>query len=69
MLTWEKTAPNTVVAHLNGYSYTITEDEDEEVWGVEITDPDGGVMTEVCDSIEEAKEFCERTTAAVQSEG
>ena len=22
MLTWEKTAPNTVVAYLNGYSYT-----------------------------------------------
>ncbi|HEX9095558.1 MAG TPA: hypothetical protein VF990_05585 [Candidatus Dormibacteraeota bacterium] len=68
MLTWEKTAPNTVVAHLNGYSYTITEDEDEEVWGVEITDPDGGVMTEVCDSIEEAKEFCENTASEVQAE-
>ena len=72
MLTWEKTAPNTVVAHLNGYSYTITEDEDEdedeEVWGVEITDPDGDVMTEVCNSIEEAKEFCENTASEVHAE-
>ena len=64
----EDRAPNTVVAHLNGYSYTITEDEDEEVWGVELADPDGGVMTEVCDSIEEAKEFCENTASEVQAE-
>jgi hypothetical protein len=68
MLTWEKTAPNTVVADLNGFSYTITLDEDEEMWEVEITIPDGGVMTEECDSIEEAKEFCENTASEVLAE-
>ena len=68
MLTWETAEPNIVVAHLNGYSYTITLDEDEEVWGVEITDPDGGVDNEVHDTIEEAKDYCERTAAEVQSE-
>jgi len=66
MLTWEMAEPNSVVAHLNGCTYTITEDEDEEVWVTEITDPDGGVVIEVCDSIEEAKEFCERTAAETE---
>lgn len=64
MLTWETAEPNiVVVAYLNGYSYTITLDEDEEVWGVEITTPNGGMDTTVCDTIEEAKEYCERTAA------
>ena len=33
---------------------------DEEVWGVEITTPDGGFESEVCDTLEEAKQYCER---------
>jgi hypothetical protein len=67
MLTWEilKT-----VAHLDGYTYTITQgdDADEWGWGVEITDPDGGVVYEVCDTIEEAKQYCENTAAEIQAE-
>jgi hypothetical protein len=67
MLEWEKTAPNTVVAYLNGYSYTITEDEDEEVWGVEITTPDGGSDSAISDTLEEAEEYCESTAKNVGS--
>ena len=68
MLTWEKTAPNTVVAYLDGYSYTITEDEDEEVWWVEITTPDGGSDSAIYDTLEEAEESCESTAKDVQTE-
>jgi hypothetical protein len=68
MLEWETGEPNEVVAYLNGYSYTITEDEDEEVWEAEVTTPDGGVSSEICGTIEEAKQFCENTASAVQAE-
>lgn len=69
MLDW-KDDGQTVVANLNGYMYTITQGEAEEAgqWGVLIADPEGGVVTEVCSTLEEAKEFCERTAAEVQAE-
>ncbi len=68
MLRWDKTAPNTVVAYLNGYSYTITENEDEEVWWVEITTPDGGSDSAIYDTLEEAQESCQSTAKDVQTE-
>jgi hypothetical protein len=67
MLTWETIK---VAAYLDGYLYIITRDDDEpHVWGVEI--PGGGVVHEVCLTIEEAKQFCENTARevpAVQAE-
>ena len=65
MLTWKETTK--AVAHLNEYTYTIIED-DEGDWAVEVEYPDEGVVYEVCDTFEEAKEFCERTAAEVQSD-
>jgi hypothetical protein len=69
MLTWETIK---VAAYLDGYLYIITRDDDEpHVWGVEITDPGGGVVHEVCLTPEEAKQFCENTARevpAVQAE-
>ena len=65
MLTWETVK---IAAYLNGYSYTINQgDEPDEYW-VEITDPDGGYESEICLTIEEAKQFCENTAAEVQAE-
>ena len=62
MLTWKETVK--AVAYLNGYTYTITQGyNDLDEWEVEITDPDGGVVAEVFNTIEEAKEFCENTAA------
>ena len=66
MLTWETVV---IAAYLNDYAYTITRELDEpDEWGVEITDPDGGVVVEVCASLEEAKQYCENTAAAFQAE-
>jgi hypothetical protein len=63
MLTWETVK---AVAHLNGYTYRITQGYDDlDEWEVEITDPDGGVVAEVFNTIEEAKEFCENTAAGI----
>ena len=64
MLTWEIVK---TVAELDGYTYTITQDEWDE-WGVEIDDddPDGGFVPEVFNTIEEAKQFCENTAVAAQ---
>jgi hypothetical protein len=67
MLVWKETVKAVVVADLDGYTYTITQD-DEGHWAVEIETPDEGVDYEVFATIEEAKEYCERTAAAVQSE-
>ena len=74
MLTWETVK---LAAYLDGYSYTITHgyldsiaqgdiirDEPDE-WAVEITTPDGDMVSEVCSTIEEAKQFCENTAAEV----
>ena len=64
MLTWETVK---IAAYLRGYRYTITKGYDDlDEWEVEILDPLGGVVDEVFRSIEEAKEFCERTAAEVQ---
>jgi len=63
MLTWKETVK--AVANLNGYTYTITEGDDPDEWAVEITTPGGGVIVDVCNTIEEAKEFCENTAAEV----
>jgi hypothetical protein len=62
MLTWETVK---VVAYFDGYSYTITQGDEPDEWGVEITDPDGDMVSEVCSTIEEAKQFCENTAAEV----
>jgi hypothetical protein len=62
MLTWKQT----LIAYLNGYSYAITEGDEPDDWGVEITTPDGDMDVKVCNTIEEAKEYCERTAAEVQ---
>ena len=65
MLTWKETVG--AVAHFKGSRYAITQSTDlDDEWEVEILDPDGGVVDEVFGSIEEAKEFCERTAAEVQ---
>jgi viroplasmin and RNaseH domain-containing protein len=67
MLTWKETVK--AVAYFNGYTYTITQGYDDlDECEVEITDPDGGVVAEVFNTIEEAKEFCENTAAEVQAE-
>ena len=64
MLTWKETVK--AVANLNGYTYTITDEgDDPDEWAVEITTPGGGVIVDVCNTIEEAKEFCENTAAEV----
>ena len=63
MLTWETVK---IAAYHNGYRYTITQGyNDLDEWEVEITDPDGDVVAEVFNTIEEAKEFCENTAAEV----
>ena len=65
MLTWKETVG--AVAHFKGSRYAITQSTDlDDEWEVEILDPDGSVVAEVFGSIEEAKEFCERTAAEVQ---
>jgi hypothetical protein len=61
MLRWKETIKFT--AHLDGYEYAI--EEDNHGWAVEITDPGGGLMSDVCDTIEEATEFCENTAMEV----
>jgi hypothetical protein len=64
MLTWETVK---IAAYLKGYRYTITQGyNDLDEWEVEITDPDGDVVAEVFNTLEEAKEFCERTAREVQ---
>jgi len=66
LLTWETVK---IAAYLDGYLYTITRDDDEpNDWGVEITDPGGGVVHEGCLTIEAAREFCENTAAAIPAE-
>lgn len=67
MLTWE-TINGQEIAYLNGYSYAIGPGDAPNEWAVEITDPDGGMQTEVCNTIEEAKQFCEKTAAELQAE-
>jgi hypothetical protein len=53
-----------------GACYTITrEPEEPDEWGVEITDPDRGVVVEVFATLDEAKEFCERTAREVPETG
>jgi hypothetical protein len=74
MLTWKTVTDDghrfQIAAHLYGYWYTITHSDDEpDEWGVEITDPRGGVVPEVCDSLEEAKRFCENTCGGGPSGG
>ncbi len=68
MLTWEETVK--AVAHLNGYTYTITQGDGDErdQWGVEITTLDGGVDLEIRGTIEEAQQYCENTASEVQGE-
>jgi hypothetical protein len=66
MLTWQtaKNRRSTIEAHLDGYTYTIMEGDDLDEWATQITDPNGAVQDyEVHNSIEEAKEYCERTAA------
>ena len=67
MLTWETVK---LVAERDGYRYVISQGDDDEPdeWGVEITNPDGGMDYNVCLTIEEAKEYCENTATAVQTE-
>jgi hypothetical protein len=63
MLKWETVK---IAAYLKGYRYTITQGYNGlDEWEVEIIDPDGDVVAEVFNTIEEAKEFCENTAAGV----
>jgi hypothetical protein len=63
MLRWETVK---LVAYLDEGEYVIEQDEDD--WAVKIITPDGGVDYEVCGTLEEAKEYCENTAAAIQAE-
>ena len=60
MLEWQ-THEDRQVAYLGDREYVITEDTEDGGWAVEVNDPGGGVVCEVCDTAEEAKGFCERT--------
>ena len=59
MLEWQ-THEDRQVAYLGDREYVITEDTEDGGWAVEVNDPGGGVVCEVCDTAEEAKGFCER---------
>lgn len=66
ILAWETVK---IVAELDGATYTITkevDDEGDDWWVVDIDHPDA--TGEVLGSIEEAKWYCENTVAALQAE-
>ena len=60
MLEWQ-THEDRQVAYLGDREYVITEDTEDGGWAVEVNDPGGGMVCEVCDTAEEAKGLCERT--------
>ena len=67
MLTWEAVK---IAATSKGYRYTITQGYNGlDEWEVEIIDPDGDVVAEVFNTLEEAKEFCERTAREARETG
>lgn len=56
MLTWETVECR---AELDGYTYTIRNVPKD--WVVVITGPERGGVEKVCPTLDEAKEYCERT--------
>jgi hypothetical protein len=70
MLTW-KPAPKAkgMIAELDGQTYIISDPTIEtDKWGVAFPTPDGRVDFKLCLTLEEAKQYCENTAAALQAE-